>query len=250
MRFPINIHFGNFEIDSHLICELLSYTIGYRYYLFLRKNIKDPISDENRLWIFVGAAAGGFFGSHILGILEHPEYFSSIGLIYFMGTKTILGGFLGGLAGVEITKKIIGVNTSSGDLMVYPLLLGLIIGRIGCFLAGVKDGTYGVTSDLPWAMNLGDGILRHPTNLYEILFLLLLWLLIRLAERTNMLLDGYRFKIFMVSYLIFRFFIEFIKPNNFYAFGLCTLQLSCLSGLLYYCILEINLYLKKSPKTD
>lgn len=48
-----------------------------------------------------------------------------MGLIYFMGNKTIVGGFLGGLIGVEITKKKIGVTTSSGDLMVYPLIVAM-----------------------------------------------------------------------------------------------------------------------------
>ena len=58
--------------------------------------------------------------------------------------------------------------------MVFPLLLGMALGRVGCHLAGLTDGTYGTATTLPWALDLGDGVARHPTNLYEIGFLLLL----------------------------------------------------------------------------
>lgn len=234
MHFPVNIPLGKSSIPVHFICETLAYFVGYRYYIYLRKNYKDPISSENRLLIFIGAAAGAFIGSHLVGIFENPEMLSHFNLIYFMGNKTIVGGFLGGLIGVELTKKKIGVTVSSGDLMVYPLIIAMIIGRIGCFLAGLEDGTYGVASNLPWAINFGDGIRRHPTNLYEILFWVLLWVALSSYEHYRKFADGSRFKIFMVSYLIFRFFIEFIKPDYFFRFGLSVIQLVCIAGLLYY----------------
>jgi prolipoprotein diacylglyceryltransferase len=151
-----------------------------------------------------------------------------------MENKTIVGGMLGGLIGVEFTKKRLGITVSSGDLMVYPLILAMIIGRTGCFLAGLNDGTYGIPSNLPWAINFGDGIRRHPTNLYEILFWLTLWLVLKMIERRWQLTDGSKFKIFLSSYLVFRFFVEFIKPDYFFPFGLSVIQLVCIAGILYY----------------
>ncbi len=151
-----------------------------------------------------------------------------------MGNKTIVGGMLGGLVGVELVKKKIGVTASSGDLMVYPLILAMVIGRIGCFFAGLEDGTYGIPSNLPWAIDFGDGIRRHPTNLYEILFWLMLWLALVICEKYREFSDGSRFKLFMVSYLLFRFGVEFIKPDYFLGFGLSVIQLACITGLLYY----------------
>jgi prolipoprotein diacylglyceryltransferase len=71
-------------------------------------------------------------------------------------------------------KRYIGLRTSTGDLYAIPLALGIAIGRIGCFLTGLSDNTYGIPTNLPWAINFGDGIPRHPTQLYEILFLLAL----------------------------------------------------------------------------
>jgi len=234
LHFPVIIPLGTSHVPLHFVCETLSYFIGYRYYAYLRRNADDPINNEQRLLIFIGAAIGAFLGSHILGVLENPQQFVRMNLPYFMGNKTIVGGFLGGLIGVELTKKQIGVTTSSGDIMVYPLILAMIIGRIGCFLAGLEDGTVGIPSSLPWAIDFGDGIRRHPTNLYEILFWLVLWLSLWLYERKYRFSNGSRFKVFMVSYLIFRFAVEFIKLDPFFSFGLSVIQLACIGGILYY----------------
>jgi len=235
LHFPVNIPIGHSSsIPVHFVCETLSYFLGYRYYVYLRRHTVDQISDHNRLLIFIGAAFGAFIGSHVVGVLENPTLLSHFGLIYFMGNKTIVGGMLGGLIGVELTKKQIGVTVSSGDMMVYPLILAMIIGRTGCFLAGLEDGTYGIASNLPWAINFGDGIRRHPTNLYEIIFWLLLWMVLRLLEKKHPFADGARFKLFMVSYLLFRLLVEFIKPDYFFSFGLSVIQLVCIGGILYY----------------
>lgn len=234
MHFPVNIPLGHSSIPVHLVCETLAYFVGFRYYVYLRRNSNDTISSENRFIIFIGAAAGAFLGSHIVGVLETPALLHQFDIVYFMGNKTIVGGFLGGLIGVELTKKQIGVKVSSGDLMVYPIILGMIIGRLGCFFAGLEDGTYGNPSNLPWAINFGDGVRRHPTNLYEIVFWLLLWIAMQLFERSRVFTDGARFKIMMVSYLVFRFLVEFIKPDYFFSFGLSVIQLVCVAGILYY----------------
>lgn len=234
MHFPFNISIGKSVIPVHFICETLSYFVGYRYYVYLRRNTTDLINSHHRLLIFIGAACGAFLGSHLVGILEKPTLLTHINWIYFMGNKTIVGGMLGGLIGVELTKKKIGVTASSGDLMVYPLILAMIIGRIGCFLAGLEDGTYGNPSNLPWAINLGDGIRRHPTNLYEILFWILLWIGLSVFERHREFSNGSRFKIFLSSYLVFRLLIEFTKPDYLFNFGLSVIQLVCIAGILYY----------------
>ena len=234
MTFPVNISLGPSYIPVHFVCETLAYFLGYRYYVYLRTKTKDKISNEHRFIIFTGATLGAFLGSHLVGIFENPILLKQFDWIYFMQNKTIVGGMLGGLVGVEITKKKIGVTASSGDMMVYPLILAMIIGRVGCFLAGLNDGTFGTASNLPWAINFGDGIYRHPTNLYEILFWLTLWAALKLGESFVQFTDGSKFKIFLSAYLIFRFIIEFIKPDYFFTFGLSVIQLVCVAGILYY----------------
>lgn len=235
MHYPLELHLGAGRIPAHLLFEMLAYTIGYQLYVRQRARSHDLISDENRMWIFLGAAAGALVGSHLLGILENPAYLAQLDWRIWLGNKTIVGGLLGGLIGVEFTKKIIGVNTSSGDLMTYPLILGLAVGRVGCHFAGLTDGTHGNPSGLPWAIDFGDGVPRHPVSLYEVVYLAALAAFIFLQEKKRSLSNGLRFQIFMVGYLLWRFAVEFIKPVWVWpAVGLSTIQLAVVAGLFYY----------------
>ena len=110
----------------------------------------------------------------------------------------------------------------------------MIVGRIGCLFAGIEDNTYGVATTLPWGMDLGDGIPRHPTNIYEIFWLLVLGLALVAIDRKWRPRPGMRFAFFMVGYLTFRFFVEFIKPDPVVLFKLSTIQWAALVGLCYY----------------
>ena len=237
MHFPVELALGPARLPVHLLCEVLAYTLGYRLYTRLRAGHTDAINEAHRQWIFVGAAAGALLGSRLLGLLEHPAQLLHPpgGWLYYFTNKTIVGGFLGGLIGVELTKKRLGVTASSGDLMVFPLLLGLAIGRLGCFLSGLEDGTYGTATTLPWGIDFGDGMRRHPTNLYEILFLAALGLLLGLLERRGPLADGRRFQLFLSGYLLFRLLVEFVKPTAALpGLGLTAIQWACVAGLGYY----------------
>jgi len=153
---------------------------------------------------------------------------------YFYQNKTVLGGFLGGLWAVEGVKLLLKEKQRSGDLFVYPMLLGLLIGRIGCFSMGVYEETYGLPTSMPTGMDLGDGQLRHPVALYEMAFLALLWLTLRRLERRYVLRPGARFRLFMIAYLVFRWLLDFIKPHYTWNIGFSSIQLAALAGLAYY----------------
>ena len=236
MTFPVAIHIGHSTVLLHNICEFAGIFIAFRYYLFLKRRQGDTIAYYNRIYVVIAAIFGAVAGSHLLGALENvPEWHAAASpLSYFYNNKTLVGGLLGGLLFVEITKKLVKEKQNTGDLFVYPLLLGMIIGRIGCFSVGVYEETYGLPSTFPWAMDLGDGIARHPVALYEILFLALLWLSLRWYEVGHTLVQGARFKIFMITYLVFRLLLDLIKPGWRYLFGLGSIQLACLAGLFYY----------------
>lgn len=242
MHFPITVEIGTLKIQLHAILEPLGMFIGFRYFLYLRKGKGDQIESSKRLWIIIGAIFGALIGSRLVGGLEDPTALAKAPnpLIYFYTNKTVVGGFLGGLFGVELVKKIIGEKHSSGDLFTYPMILALIIGRIGCFSMGIFEETYGVETTAFTGMNLGDGLLRHPVTLYEIVFLMMLWIGLVQLEKRYTLVDGGRFKIFMIAYLFFRLMIDFIKPHYTFSFGLSTIQLVCLGGLIYYAAYIFN----------
>lgn len=216
--------------------ETLAFFIGFRYFLYLRKKEGDQYSSSSRISVIIGAIFGAVIGSRLVGSLERPyELYMTHNLFeYFYNNKTVVGGFVGGLIGVELAKKFIGEKKSSGDLFVYPMILALIIGRIGCFSMGVEEETYGLQTNLPWSMNLGDGIHRHPVTLYEILFLIALWFSLKATEKRILLDSGALFKLFMIFYLLFRLLLDFIKPHFTYGLGLSTIQLVCVAGLIYY----------------
>ena len=236
MEFPVTLHFGSFSLPLHAVLETAAFFVGFRYFLYLRRRQQDVIQSSTRIWIIIGAIFGALIGSRILGSLERPYelFITDELLLYIYSNKTVVGGFLGGLLGVELVKKIIGEKRASGDLFAYPMILALCIGRIGCFSMGVYEEAYGVETSLPWGMNLGDGLLRHPVALYEIVFLLLLWAMLRKIQNTYTLNNGALFKLFMIAYLLFRFIIEFIKPHYTLSIGLSSIQLACVLGLLYY----------------
>jgi len=228
------ILFGT-KVNTHLVLEYVAFFVAFRYYVYLRKRAADTISSNNRLSIIIGAVFGALFFSRFIAFLENPVLHYSQGWISILNNKTIMGGLFGGLIGVELMKKYIGEKQSSGDLFTLPIVLGIIIGRIGCFLAGIKEFTYGTATTSFLGMDLGDGIQRHPIALYEVLFAIVLFIIIKnLQEKKYKIPNGIIFKIFMINYFTFRFLIEFIKPNDFLLLGLSSIQYLCLICLLYY----------------
>jgi phosphatidylglycerol---prolipoprotein diacylglyceryl transferase len=119
----------------HFLFEALGYLSGLVVYLLTRRG--DPLPAADRATAFTGAALGAALGSRLLFVLSYA------GDDFFSG-KSIVGGLLGGLIGVEIAKKLAGITRSTGDLFVYPLITAMSIGRIGCFLAGPADKTAGL----------------------------------------------------------------------------------------------------------
>jgi prolipoprotein diacylglyceryltransferase len=224
--------------------------IGFRYFLYLRKTEGDSIVSENRTWILIGAIFGALIGSRLVGGFEDPPalFHAKNPLLYIYENKTVVGGFLGGLFGVELIKKIVGEKRNSGDLFTYPVILALMIGRTGCFSMGVYEETYGNPTNLFTGMNLGNGILRHPVTLYEIVFLFFLWIIIARVEKNFILEEGAKFKIFMIAYILFRFVLDFIKPHFTFTFGLSTIQIVCLCGLVWY--YKFIIHPKKLLKTN
>jgi phosphatidylglycerol---prolipoprotein diacylglyceryl transferase len=236
LQFPVEITIGQSKILLHTVMEPLAFFIGFRYFMLLRKRQGDVIESKNRVWILIGAIFGALIGSRIIGGLEDPPQISMADNVwfYFYQNKTVLGGFLGGLLGVELIKKIIKEKHASGDLFTYPLILALIIGRIGCLSMGVYEETYGLPTALPWGMHLGDSQLRHPVCLYEIIFLILLWITLVKIENKYVLQNGARFKLFMIAYCFFRFLLDFVKPHYILSIGLSVIQITALLGLIYY----------------
>lgn len=186
----------------------------------------------------LAAGLGALLGSRLLAAWEHlPQLLQNFSWIFLLQSKTIMGGLVGGWIGIEVLKKMLKITRSTGDLLVYPLLLAMLIGRMGCALAGVADGTAGLPSHLPWALDQGDGILRHPTAIYEILFLALFWGILAWLQKKYPLKNGDLFKFFMLGYSLWRLGVEALKPVVPYFWGLSAIQCTALLVIIYCVII-------------
>lgn len=190
-----------------MLFEALGYIGAAVVYARVRSRRGDVVEDRLRLDVIAGAAVGAAFGSRLLAALAQPP----VTLASVMSGKTIVGGLLGGWIGVEVVKRMIGIRRRTGDLFVLPLIVAMSIGRIGCFLAGPDDHTAGLPSSVPWAIAIRDGVPRHPVALYEIAFLVALAPPVEFVRRRGR--DGDAFRIFIAAYGVFRFCVDFIKPD-------------------------------------
>lgn len=234
MRFPVYLGFGPIAVHPHWVFEVVAYAAAFWLYQRQRRLQGDAIDARSRRWVTIAAVVGGLIGNRVLDAFEDPRAVTDAWSdpMALLGGKTIVGGLIGGLIAVEWIKRRLGVVVATGDLLTLPLILGIAIGRIGCFLSGLPDRTHGVASSLPWAVDFGDAVPRHPTQLYEIVFLAILFLLMsRTAARWQV--AGDQFKLFMVTYLTFRLLIDALKPSVTIG-GLSAIQWACLATIAYY----------------
>jgi prolipoprotein diacylglyceryltransferase len=150
-----------------------------------------------------GAGAGAFvFGTANLW-LSHQSGVA----------RSIEGAIAGGIIAVELHKRRAGVVARTGARFALPLAVGVAVGRIGCFLAGLDDFTYGTPTSLPWGHDFGDGIPRHPVQLYEsaAMAAFALGYLLCVLRRNSFVIEN-GFYLAVGFYGAQRFAWEFIKP--------------------------------------
>ena len=128
-------------------------------------------------------------------------------------SHSIAGALAGGIVAVEYWKSVHGVRVSTGRALVLPICVGIIIGRLGCFFAGLPDYTYGIPTNVPWAVDLGDGVGRHPVQLYESVAMTA-FLAVYLHARINNAgwARHHAFHAMIIFYAAQRFLWEFLKP--------------------------------------
>lgn len=218
----------------HFLFESLAYIVAFRIYLHQRSAAGDFLDTSHRWTVIVAAAVGAVIGSKILYLAEDPAQTLRrwSDLTYLLGGKTVVGAIAGGTIAVEFVKWRTGITRRTGDLFAIPLAVGIAIGRIGCFLAGIEDDTFGIPTSLPWGVNLGDGVRRHPVQLYEIAAMLILALLLN-RVRPPRFAEGDRFRVFVLAYFSWRLLVDFLKPGVPFA-GLTALQWTCVAAIAWY----------------
>jgi phosphatidylglycerol---prolipoprotein diacylglyceryl transferase len=159
---------------------------------------------------------GGYFAALVVGAIPGAWFAGSLNTLRAASpalSHSVVGALVGAIVAVEIYKRLRGIAGSTGGIFVGSFSLGVVIGRWGCFFAGLPDGTYGTPTRLPWAVDLGDGIGRHPVALYEsgAMALFLAAYLLGLQRRQPWAMRR-GFYAMCVWYGLQRFAWEFLKP--------------------------------------
>lgn len=179
-------------------------------------------------WVGLGALGGAVIGSKLgmLLYIESAQWWRVLtDLLHFeVGGKTIVGALAGGYLGVELTKKLVGIQHSTGDAFAVAIPAGQALGRVGCLLGGC---CYGAPCSLPWAVEL-QGALRHPVQLYEALLDVALAALLY-AVRTRPRPAGQLFRLFLIGYACIRVALDPLRGDEHRSwYGFSLVQVFCL----------------------
>jgi phosphatidylglycerol:prolipoprotein diacylglycerol transferase len=207
--------------STYLYGVLLTIAFALGLLLFWRNRPVKNFSFDNFIDMSLIMAFLAIIGARLLYIALYPEQFSTFYdyIALHEGGLVFYGGFVAAISGLIIychRKKIDLAPTLAG--LAPSLALGHSIGRLGCFN---NNCCYGKTTNCCQIYHLpGDpaGVYRHPTQLYEAFFLLILMPLLQLQlnrcrsdQNADYLtvVSGYIF-----GYTIFRFLIEFLRGDD------------------------------------
>lgn len=206
-----------------------------------RMGLDPEIISGLSVWLFLG----GILGARVLFVLQNPGVLESPAqiLAIWQGGILFYGCILGGLAGsVLYWRRARFPFLAIADAVAPAVCVGIILGRIGCFLNGC---CFGECTDRPWAVQFPAGthawerhveagwigpeelfsLPVHPKQLYlAAAGLALLALLLAYAPRRRR--DGELITLLMIAYPITRFATEFYRgdANGRYFGGLTISQ--------------------------
>lgn len=210
---------------AHLAIMALSVLAG----LMVRKlvRVESPTSRPVSAVLGLAAVLGGVIGAKLPFLFTDLSALQSFD-IWWSDGRTVTWALGGGYLAVELCKLALGVRAKTGDGFAAPVAMSIAVGRIGCFQGGC---CYGVATTLPWGVDFGDGIARHPTQLYETAFHGIAVLVLLALQRFDVQRTQH-FKLYLGSYCVYRFVTEWIRPEPASLATLTFYQVSVLFLLL------------------
>lgn len=226
---PYLLEVGSFRISYYGLMYVVAFAVVYLLSLHRVRKKETKYSAEvveNYLvWAALGLIAGarlGYvvfynFGYYLRRPLEIFLPFSFEGGFHFTGISGM--SYHGGAIGVAVVsvlfcRKYRVSFLDFGDFLIPSIPLAYTFGRIGNFINGEL---FGRPTDLPWGMYFPDdpqGVLRHPSQLYEAFFegivlFALLWTL-----RNRRPFRGFHLSLYLIGYGTVRFLIEFVRQPD------------------------------------
>lgn len=230
------ISIGGFSIQWYAICILLGAYIAYELGQYRFKKLgyhRDILSD-----FFINVLAIGIIGARIWYVIfMFQELYINDPIEIFMihhGGLAIQGGLIAGLGYSYYYFKKHEIDfLVAGDAIMPGVLIAQAFGRWGNFFNQEAHGSI-VSLDFLKGLHLPnfiiegmhiDGNYYHPTFLYESILCLIGFLLIVLVVKRFQKKQGTQFFSYFIWYGVIRFFIEGLRTDSLYAFGLRTAQI-------------------------
>ncbi|MCE1247096.1 MAG: prolipoprotein diacylglyceryl transferase [Firmicutes bacterium] len=212
---PIAFKIGNFPIYYYGVMMVVSYIVT----LIVMKYTHDieKLTYDEAVDVSIYSIAGGVIGARLFYVCLNLGTFlkSPIHILYIReGGLSWHGAMIGGFLGLFLMSYL--KKIPMGRIADYASVhgtLALAIGRLGCFMNGC---CYGKECSLPWAVNFHDaGIhgLRHPTQLYETLMLVVCFFLFLWWWKKKKF-DGEMTLLMFAAYGVIRFVVEFFRENT------------------------------------
>ncbi len=242
---PVLVEVGPLQIRWYSLAYVAGILMGWWYIGWLDRKkphaLTQPLYDAIFIWAVIGVVAGGRLG-YVFFYKFLYYAFNPIEIFYiWQGGMSFHGGMLGMIFATYLCCRQHKVSFwPVMDLAACAAPMGLFFGRIANFINGEL---YGRVTDSPLGMvfpHSGDGLPRHPSQLYEavleglVLFLILLFF----AKKTDArykprMLSG----IFLLGYGAARFVVEYFRePDAHLGFIVSHFsmgQLLCLPMIFY-----------------
>ncbi|HEX8568531.1 MAG TPA: prolipoprotein diacylglyceryl transferase [Caulobacteraceae bacterium] len=225
---PVIFQIGPFALRWYALAYVAGIILGWLYGVRLIKSetvwrggnppITQQQADDLILWITLGIILGGRLG-YVLFYRPDLIWRNPLEVLQIWnGGMAFHGGALGVIIAVSIYAWRQKVDLLRlGDLVAPCVPFGLFFGRIANFINGEL---WGRPTDLPWGVifpSSGDGLARHPSQLYEaaleglVLFGILFWA----THRAKLLPQrGMVAGLFLFFYGVFRIGVEFLREPD------------------------------------
>jgi len=252
---PVILRVGGFEVGWHGLFVAIAAVVG----VFLavhegrRRGIPPGTIYSGAFWVIVG----GLIGARLFHIFDDFGYYAAnpaeiFGLQGLAIWGALVGGGAAALAYARMKRIPLGF---AADALVPAVLVGQIIGRIGCIING---DAYGGATGLPWGFTYVHpdasvpagllGVPTHPYPVYEVLWnLAALVLLLRLRRHVRN--DGMLFLAYLSVYSLGRIVLTFVRQENVLVWGLQQAQVLGIAGLVVAAALAVYLMRRSDRMT-
>lgn len=167
---PVLFHLGPFEVRWYGIIYVVGFFLSVWWLHYLSKKGKIKLNSEE-IWDYLFyAMMGVLIGSRVFEVFWEPSYYLSNPLNFlkfWQGGMSFHGGFVGIVTASLIYCKVKKINFwQMADVMSFPTMLGLGLGRVANFTNGELWGT---VWNGQWCVVFPghDNLCRHPSVLYS-----------------------------------------------------------------------------------